>query len=119
MDRNRGKQRNKNQKTTSGRRRSGRRPQTAAAQRARGGLQKRMLKPVETAILGTVPEEAGGITFDDLVDQVAKRLNPMVFPLRRTVSRYAKVAQLDLERRGLIERVPGKSPLRLRRLKRR
>jgi hypothetical protein len=118
MVRNRGKQRDKNQNSIGGRRRSGRHQQAAAAQRGRG-LQKRMLKPVETAILGTVPEEAAGITFDDLVDQVAKRLNPMVFPLRRTVSRYAKVAQLDLERRGLIERVPGKSPLRLRRLKRR
>lgn len=119
MDRNRGKQRYRNQKSTAGRSRTVRRSRTAAAQRARDGVQKRMLKPVESAILGTVPEEAYGITFDDMVDQVAKRLNPMVFPLRRTVSRYAKVAQLDLERRGLIERVPGKSPLRLRRLKRR
>jgi hypothetical protein len=119
MNRNRSDDRKKTGKRDIGRRRSVRRGPAAAVQRNRGGVQKRMLKPVETAILGTVPEEAPGITFDDMVDQVAKRLNPMVFPLRRTVSRYAKVAQLDLERRGLIERVPGKSPLRLRRLKRR
>lgn len=79
------------------------------------GLEKRKLKPVETAILRTLPAAAQGISFDDLVDKVAQRLNPIQFPLKKTVSRYAKVVQLDLERRGLIERVPGVSPLRLRR----
>ena len=79
------------------------------------GLERRKLKPIEAAVLKTLPQASGGITFDDLVEKVARRLNPIQFPLRKTVSRYTKLVQLDLERRGLIERVPGVSPLRLRR----
>ena len=75
------------------------------------------IKPIETAILKTLPEAPGGMAFDELVDGVARRVNPLVFPLRRNVSRYTKVIQLDLERRGIIERVPGVTPLKLRRLK--
>ena len=88
---------------------------TSRSRWAAAGLEKRKLRPIEAAILKTLPQAAQGISFDDLVDKVAKRLNPILFPLRKTVSRYTKLVQLDLERRGLIERVPGVSPLRLRR----
>ncbi len=103
----------KAKKTTSTRRRSlaGR---TTRTRWGAAGLEKRKLKPVETAILRTLSTATHGLSFDDLVDKVARRLNPIQFPLKKTVSRYAKVVQLDLERRGLIERVPGVSPLRLR-----
>lgn len=103
----------KNKKKTNPRQRN----ITGRAARSRwggAGLEKRKLKPVETAILRTLPAAAQGISFDDLVDKVAQRLNPIQFPLKKTVSRYAKVVQLDLERRGLIERVPDVSPLHLR-----
>ena len=73
-------------------------------------------KPIETAILKTLPEAPEYMPFDDLVDTVARQVNPLVFPLRKTISQYTKVVQLDLERRGLIERVPGVTPLSLRRL---
>jgi hypothetical protein len=72
-------------------------------------------KPIETAILKTLPEAPECMPFDDLVDTVARQVNPLVFPLRKTISQYTKVVQLELERRGLIERVPGVIPLSLRR----
>ncbi len=74
-------------------------------------------KPIEAAILKTLPEAPADMAFDELVDGVARQVNPLEFPLRRNVSRYTKVVQLDLERRGLIERIPGVTPLKLRRLK--
>lgn len=77
-------------------------------------VEKRKLKPVEKAMLKTLPASPSGMTFDDLVDRIARQLNPMLFPLRKTVSRYTKVVQLDLERRGVIERIPGVTPLTLR-----
>ena len=77
-------------------------------------ISKRMARPVEKAILSTLSESRPGMHFDDLVDRVAKTLNPIKFPLRKTVSLYTRVVQLELERRGLIERVPGESPIRLR-----
>ncbi len=79
-----------------------------------GVLEKKKLRPVEKAVLKTLPASPSGMTFDDLVDQIARQLNPMVFPLRKTVSRYTKVVQLDLEKRGVIERIPGVTPLTLR-----
>jgi hypothetical protein len=78
---------------------------------------KRHVRTIEAAILKTLPKSRPGMLFDELVDRVAMGLNPVMFPLRRTVSRYAKVVQLDLEARGLIERVPGASPIRLRRVR--
>jgi hypothetical protein len=79
------------------------------------GFERVNLRPIEVAILKTLPEAPATMAFDELVDGVAQQVNPLVFPLRKTVSRYTKVVQLDLERRGLIERVPGASPLLLRR----
>ena len=78
---------------------------------------RRQARTIETAIMKTLPKSRPGMLFDELVDRVAMRLNPVLFPLRRTVSRYAKAVQLDLEARGLIERVPGSSPIRLRRVR--
>ena len=77
-------------------------------------ISKTMARPVEKAILSTLAETRPGMRFDELVDRVAKRLNPLKFPLRKTVSLYTRVVQLELERRGMIERVPGESPIRLR-----
>lgn len=81
------------------------------------GFERVKLRPIEAAILKTLPVEPAFMVFDELVDGVASQVNPLVFPLRKTVSRYTKLVQLDLEQRGLIERVPGASPLRLRRRK--
>lgn len=94
----------------------GRRKRPPAGQPARSqAVADDKVEPIEQAILRTLPEPPGEMAFDELVDGVAQQLNPLLFPLRKTVSRYTKAVQLDLERRGLIERVPGVSPIRLRR----
>ncbi len=85
--------------------------------RAAPEMGRRQARTIEAAILKTLPHSRPGMLFDELVDRLAMRLNPVQFPLRRTVSRYAKAVQLDLEERGLIERVPGSSPIRLRRVR--
>jgi hypothetical protein len=85
--------------------------------RAAPEMGRRQAKTIEAAILSTLPRTRPGMLFDELVDRLAMHLNPVAFPLRRTVSRYAKAVQLDLEERGVIERVPGSSPIRLRRVR--
>ena len=73
---------------------------------------------IRGAILAVLPASAG-ITFGELEDAVMAHLKvteaPMeLFPKPGSVRWYTKVVQLDLEARKLIERVPGQSPLRLR-----
>lgn len=73
---------------------------------------------IRDAILGVVPTE-GGITFQELETEVTAHLKrtkaPMeLFPKPGSVRWYCKVVQLDLEARDLIERVPGKVPLQIR-----
>lgn len=77
---------------------------------------------VREAILASLPAEGGraGLTFEALEVKVAaylaRRKTPAaLFPKPGSVRWYTKAVQLDLEARGLIERVPGQSPLRLRR----
>jgi hypothetical protein len=72
---------------------------------------------IETAVLNTLPDPPGDISFDELVDKVAQKVSPLVFPLRKTVSQITKKVQLDLEKRKVIERVPGLSPIRFRKKK--
>ena len=72
---------------------------------------------VRQAILAVVPKTGDGILFKDLPKEVAKRVPAEHFPKRGSASWYTTVVKLDLEARRLIERVPGISPQRLRRLK--
>lgn len=65
---------------------------------------------VRQAIL-EVLGEAGEAAFKELPGRVAERLEGR---LQGSVSWYVTTVKLDLEARGLIERVPGARPQRLR-----
>ena len=74
-------------------------------------------QPVRKAILAALPRSAIGLTFQELVAAVTRKVPKELFPKRGSVSWYTKVVQLDLEAGGLIERVPGERPQRIRRRK--
>ena len=71
---------------------------------------------VKAAILNVVPYDEGGSAFKNLFDQVAEILTPEEIDKLGSVGWYTTTVNLDLEARGLIERVPGSKPQRLRRL---
>lgn len=66
------------------------------------------------AILRVLPREGDGLTRGELGDRVAPLLSEGLFPHLGSIRWYIKAVQLDLEARGLIERLPGSKPLRLR-----
>jgi len=65
---------------------------------------------IRTAVLNVV-EEQGEIRFKDLPTAVEAELEE---PFDGSLTWYVTTIKLDLEARGLIERVPGSSPQRLR-----
>ena len=65
---------------------------------------------IRTAVLNVV-EEQGEIRFKDLPTAVEAELEE---PFDGSLTWYITTIKLDLEARGLIERVPGSSPQRLR-----
>jgi len=67
------------------------------------------------AILQVVPRNAEGVAFKDLPKLVASRVPGELLPAKGSASWYTTVVKLDLEARGLIARIPGRSPQRLRR----
>ncbi len=69
---------------------------------------------MKAAILESVPADAAGIPFKELPAAVGWRIDPKVFA-GASIGWYAATVKLDLEARGLIERVPGAKPQRLRR----
>ena len=74
---------------------------------------------IEKALLASMPRNATGITFKDLVRSVAGGAPKELFPKKGSIAWYTKVVQLDLEARGVIERIPGVTPQRIRRARRR
>ncbi len=70
---------------------------------------------MKAALLAVVPAAEAGILFQDLVDAVRPHLPAELFA-NASVSWYVTTIKLDLEARGLIERVPGARPQRLRRV---
>ena len=74
-------------------------------------------QPVRKAILSALPRREAGVTFGELVALVGPQVPKELFPRPGSVSWYTKVVQLDLEAQGLIERVPGETPQRIRRSK--
>jgi hypothetical protein len=77
---------------------------------------------IREAILAVLPTAESGesLSFDELEAGVRAHLLandvPMtLFPKPGSVRWYTKAVQLDLESRGEIERLPKKSPIRLRR----
>ncbi len=70
---------------------------------------------IRKAILASVPRDKEGVSFKEFVASVNGRVPKELFPKQGSVSWYAKVVQLDLEANGLIERIPGVTPQRVRR----
>ena len=66
------------------------------------------------AILKVVPKNRTGIAFKDLTKLVKPHL-PMDVFRNASIAWYTVTVKLDLEARGLIERISGVSPQRLRR----
>ncbi len=67
------------------------------------------------AILEAVPPDREGIRFKDLSREVERRLPRGRRPELGSVTWHTTTVKLDLEARGLIERIPGSKPQRLRR----
>ena len=67
------------------------------------------------AILRAVPAAGAGLPFQDLPAKVSSLLPKAVRASVGSVSWYTTTVKLDLEARGLIERVAGAKPQRLRR----
>jgi hypothetical protein len=74
-------------------------------------------QPVRKAILSALPRGAAGLTFNELVAFVGQNVPRELFPRPGSLSWYTKVVQLDLEAKGLIERIAGEKPQRMRRRK--
>ena len=69
------------------------------------------------AILKVTPNHAPGVRFAALRELVPAHLPTSIFGPEDSVSWYVTTVKLDLEARGLIERVPGAKPQHLRRVK--
>lgn len=74
---------------------------------------------MRTAILAVLPSAAAaaGVTVAELKSAVLHQLPDTLFPGGATAGWWLKGVQLDLEAKGMIERVPGSKPLRLRRVR--
>jgi hypothetical protein len=72
---------------------------------------------VKKAILAVVPRNKAGIAFRDLPKAIAPRLPRQYLPQPGSASWLATTVKLDLEARGYLERIPGVTPQRLRRVK--
>ncbi len=71
---------------------------------------------VREAILAMLPASEDGMTWTELAERIAPRLPESLFRHRGTVRWYARAVQIDLEAGGVIERIPGSHPPRLRRV---
>ena len=76
---------------------------------------------IKAAILAVLPENGAGTSFDELDNSVRDYLDEQsvdmnLFPKPGSVRWYTKTVQLDLEARGLIERIPKTAPMRLRKI---
>lgn len=78
---------------------------------------------VRDAILAVLPDmvDCAGLSFPELEDRVrahlvAHAVSMELFPKPGSVRWYTKAVQLDLEARGIIERVPDRIPICLRKV---
>lgn len=75
---------------------------------------------IREAMLATLPDAGSdGMAFPQLEEKVAaflaeRNVPKALFPKPGSVRWYTKAVQLDLEAKGLIERLPKTSPIRLR-----
>ena len=78
-------------------------------------LEKGRYEIYRQAILQAVPTTVTGILFKDLPAAVREHLPIEKLAQLGSVSWHVTTVKLDLEARGLIERIPGSKPQRLRR----
>jgi hypothetical protein len=71
---------------------------------------------VQDAILAMLPAGGEGMTWAELAEMIAPYLPENIFRHTGTIRWYTKAVQIDLEAQGVLERVPGSRPLRLRRV---
>ncbi len=77
------------------------------ASRASARISPERYTLVRTALLRLLPREGDGITWAELCAGIAPLLPATLFPQPGVMRWYAKAVRLDLETRGVIERVPG------------
>lgn len=77
-------------------------------------MNRRAYEAYRDALLRVVPATEEGIPFGDLAAALAERVPPEV-RAETSPGWWATTVKLDLEARGLIERVPGPGRQRLRR----
>ena len=77
---------------------------------------KRYYEAYRTALLKVIPDKADGIFFSDLPKAVEPYI-PAEIAENTSAGWWATTVKLDLEARGLIERIAGKGKQRLRRVK--
>jgi hypothetical protein len=68
------------------------------------------------ALLKGLPADGPGLTWPEIVDEVAARVPEGLFPELKTVRWYSICVRLDLETKGLVERIQEKKRLRFRRV---
>ncbi|RMH12084.1 MAG: hypothetical protein D6695_07625 [Planctomycetota bacterium] len=78
-------------------------------------VNRRNYEAYRRALLRVIPEKAEGVEYSKLVDLVVAKLPHAVAEATKP-KWWVTTVKLDLEARGLIERVPGVTPQRLRKL---
>jgi phosphoribosylformimino-5-aminoimidazole carboxamide ribotide isomerase len=75
----------------------------------------RSYEAIRTALLRVVTADAGGVALAEIAPQVEEALDPAARQELGSVGWYTEWVRLDLEARGLIERISGSRPQRVRR----
>ena len=73
---------------------------------------------VKNALIEGIPEDENGIPFMDLFQIVEDRLSKEELQYLGSLNWYTTTVKLDLEARGIIERIPGSKPQRVRNMSR-
>ncbi len=68
------------------------------------------------AILAAIPDDEAGVPFKELPDRVRALLPADQLDRLGSVSWHTTSVKLDLEARGMVRRLPGSKPQRLRRV---
>lgn len=79
-------------------------------------IQRSKYEATKKALLKVIPKHREGILFRDLPRLVGPLLPQEMLTAKGSASWLVTVVKLDLEARGLIERVAGSGPQRVRRI---
>jgi len=92
---------------------------TKTVSKGKGGtrVSKAKYDAVRKALLSVVPKKKEGIPFSDLAKLVAPKLPKEMRPTKGSASWLTVVVKLDLEARGVLQRVEGAKPQRVRRVR--